>query len=50
LIQAEPTVLSKQYFILLVNPKGYMKGIDAENGSLVMEMQLALGKPIRLRY
>lgn len=42
--------LPNQNMLLLVNPKGLMKGVDADNGGLVLEMQLPEGKPIRLRY
>ena len=33
-----------------MNYKGVLRAIDAENGSLVHEMFLGEGRPIRLRY
>lgn len=42
--------LSIQNLLLLVNPKGQLKAIDAENGGLAAELQLPEGRPIRLRY
>lgn len=42
--------LPNQNLVLLVNPKGVFKAIDADNGSVVTEMQMAEGRPLKLKY
>lgn len=42
--------LQNQNLIILISAKGLMKAVDAENGSIVTEMQVPDGRPIKLKY